>query len=630
VAAAAAVVAAPAGASAAEYRANLGDDRKPDGCAVAGCTLREAVQAANANPGSDVVLVDPRRRYVLGLGATGEEAAATGDLDVTDEVAVVATRRRRATIDAAGVDRAFDLLADTELEGIAITNGRAPSPVGAEGSAIRAADARLTLRDSRVAGNDGPDSAIALVGDRGMTARDCEIVTNAGSGIVDHGGGGVRIAHSTVAGNGATGIQGLGEGSIGVHHSEVSENGLRGVHELDAGDVALVDTKVHANGEQGAVEGGQGGLYARRASVRANGETALEEQGDGPLSGHRTRVIANGAGAALESDDGAAGFKQSRIARNEGPAIDESGEGSVGLEETTVDGGEAGLIERDVGSVELTIAKVRGSGGDGVVEGGDGVVIFTRALLRGNEGVGLGIEGDGNIARSRIVENQGGIEATGGRLVIARSSIARNRGAIGGIAASAGAIVALNQTTVAGNATTTDGGGLRLQASELDSVNSTIAANTADGGGGGIQADADSVLAMNANTVARNRADADAFGSEPGGGVALEAGGEATVKNSLLALNEAAGTGDDCSGVFGSGGGNLLGDALACEGFGQIGDQVAAEPRIGTLKVNGGPTATIALRARSPAIGAAGPDAPERDQRNVRRRDPDAGAFERR
>ena len=53
-------------------------------------------------------------------------------------------------------------------------------------------------------------------------------------------------------------------------------------------------------------------------------------------------------------------------------------------------------------------------------------------------------------------------------------------------------------------------------------------------------------------------------------------------------------------------------------------------PLIGGLGSNGGPTPTVALHRGSPAIGAAGADAPSRDQRNLARRDPDAGAFERR
>ena len=53
-------------------------------------------------------------------------------------------------------------------------------------------------------------------------------------------------------------------------------------------------------------------------------------------------------------------------------------------------------------------------------------------------------------------------------------------------------------------------------------------------------------------------------------------------------------------------------------------------PKLGSLKRNGGPTATIARKKGSPAIGNAGGDAPGKDQRGQKRdKNPDIGAFER-
>jgi hypothetical protein len=81
-------------------------------------------------------------------------------------------------------------------------------------------------------------------------------------------------------------------------------------------------------------------------------------------------------------------------------------------------------------------------------------------------------------------------------------------------------------------------------------------------------------------------------------------------------------------------GNNLLstdGPVGICEGFYGPTDRIRANPKIGKLARNGGPTKTIALKQGSPAIGLAHkPSAPNRDQRG-RKRDgnPDAGAFER-
>lgn len=623
-------VAAPASAGAAEFRARLLDDRAPDGCATGGCTLREAIQAANDNPGRDVVVLRPRVTYRLELPGAGEDDAATGDLDVTDPVTILAAGRGRARIDARGLDRALDLHADAELEGLAITNGRLSPGPDAEGSAVRAGEARMTLRDSAITDNDGPASAIALAGARRAVVRKSTVARNWGDGIAAEVGGELRLARTEVSYNTGHGVRGLVEDAMAIRHSRLRGNGLSGAQEAGPGDLFLVDVTARRNGRHGAEEDGDGGLYVRRSRVRANGAIGLSEAGAGPINGYRLRVADNERGGARERDVGDVGLKQSRLARNGGLGIDESGPGGAGLEESTIDRSSDGAIsERDDGGIELSIAKLRRSGGDGVVERGEGVVILTRALIRGHAGVGLRLEGDANALRSRIVGNEGGIEHAGGRLVLSRSTVARNQGAIGGIAATGPAQVDLKGVTIGGNSTTGAGGGVMLAgAAELEAVNSTIAGNRSDGAGGGIYAGAEATVNANAITVARNTADDDDAGFEPGGGLAVEPGARAELRNSLLGLNASAGSGPDCSGLVDSGGGNLVARSAGCEGLGPA-DRTDVAPRIGPLALNGGPTATVALRRRSPAIGIAGPDAPARDQRGVGRDDPDAGAFER-
>ena len=99
----------------------------------------------------------------------------------------------------------------------------------------------------------------------------------------------------------------------------------------------------------------------------------------------------------------------------------------------------------------------------------------------------------------------------------------------------------------------------------------------------------------------------------------------------MIALNEAAGLGDDCHGQFDSLGHNVLSTTGDCLGFDGPADLVAPDPGLGSLGSHGGPTKTIPLKAGSPAIGhAKRSSAPRRDQRGQKRdRHPDGGAFER-
>jgi hypothetical protein len=111
----------------------------------------------------------------------------------------------------------------------------------------------------------------------------------------------------------------------------------------------------------------------------------------------------------------------------------------------------------------------------------------------------------------------------------------------------------------------------------------------------------------------------------------VQVAARARISNSVLALNvEANGVATDCGGIGFLGTGiNLISTTNqgSCSAAKPI---IAANPRLGPLARNGGPTATVALLSGSPAIGAAVGKAPKYDQRGVRRKDPDLGAYERR
>jgi CSLREA domain-containing protein len=95
-------------------------------CLTAGavCTLRAAVQEANALPGPDIINL-PGATHTLTIAGINEDAGATGDLDVTDALTINAIGIG-ATVDAGGLDRAFDLAPGPYtfiVNGVTITNG---------------------------------------------------------------------------------------------------------------------------------------------------------------------------------------------------------------------------------------------------------------------------------------------------------------------------------------------------------------------------------------------------------------------------------------------------------------------------------------------------------------------------
>ena len=54
------------------------------------CTLRAAIQEANAHPGQDVINIigAKKQKFPLKVVGADEDAAATGDLDITDDVII--------------------------------------------------------------------------------------------------------------------------------------------------------------------------------------------------------------------------------------------------------------------------------------------------------------------------------------------------------------------------------------------------------------------------------------------------------------------------------------------------------------------------------------------------------------
>ena len=96
-----------AGASAKTYRVTQHADPAPNGCTKHDCSLREAIGAANANPGADIVGLRGGN-YKLSRanqGGVGENDNQRGDLDVTDPVTIEHIGKGRAKIDANGLDR---------------------------------------------------------------------------------------------------------------------------------------------------------------------------------------------------------------------------------------------------------------------------------------------------------------------------------------------------------------------------------------------------------------------------------------------------------------------------------------------------------------------------------------------
>jgi uncharacterized repeat protein (TIGR01451 family)/CSLREA domain-containing protein len=130
------------------------DDVPGDGsCTTAGgaCTLRAAIQEANALGGADTINVPPGT-YTLTISGTGEDAAATGDLDIIGALTLSGSGATTTIIDGGGVDRVFEIFdPSVTLSRVMVQNGS----IAADGGGIRVRGAiPFTLSEATVRGND--------------------------------------------------------------------------------------------------------------------------------------------------------------------------------------------------------------------------------------------------------------------------------------------------------------------------------------------------------------------------------------------------------------------------------------------------------------------------------------------
>jgi len=162
----------------------------------------------------------------------------------------------------------------------------------------------------------------------------------------------------------------------------------------------------------------------------------------------------------------------------------------------------------------------------------------------------------------------------------------------------------ITRSTFSGNSAQ-DGGAIDVQGSAVDLLDTTLSGNSAAIDGGAIRTNAGPVRLYNV-TVTGNRADSDSNGTGKGGGIA--SGGNVTLVNSIVAKNEETfffngfhiPVDADCSGTLASTGGNIM--FLKPAGCTVNGAITIADPKLGPLQLNGGPTKTHALLAGSPAI----------------------------
>lgn len=244
-----------------------------DGVCNADCSLREAVIAANALAGADVINI-PAGAYKLTISGTGENASATGDLDITDDLTINGAGSGQTIIDGNFIGRVIEIAKgkNVELNDLAIINGLIKgfdsggglynqgnttlnnlhfegnvSEVGGGGAIENWNDDNtnnLTVNSSKFTGNCAGFGGGAIDGEGGLTITasifDSNVpVTNIEKGINclnDFGGGAIHMTSvidatidgstfiNNIGGSGAISGGGIGGSQITITNSTFAYN----------------------------------------------------------------------------------------------------------------------------------------------------------------------------------------------------------------------------------------------------------------------------------------------------------------------------------------------------------------------------------------------------------------------
>jgi CSLREA domain-containing protein len=300
-------------------------DAKPgDGQCVSkagGCTLRAAIEEANATTLADTINVPPGT-YALTVSSTGgPDFAQTGVLFLNGEVQILGGDAASTIVDGGGKSRVFETEKDStiSLMGLTVQNGLAD---GANGGGIlnrghlKLAD--VVVKDNRAKGDplnqSGGGAGIANDGSGSATLLNLRIESNTadgrGGGIANSGE--MQVMNSTISGNASLTDDGGGivnEGVLSLLLSEVAANRAKSGGGIDniQGSVKMTDSTLAENAAtsdgggvfnsgtvsainttvSGNTAGGSGGGIANRAegSVTLNNATvagnAAKSEGGG-------------------------------------------------------------------------------------------------------------------------------------------------------------------------------------------------------------------------------------------------------------------------------------------------------------------------------------------------------------
>lgn len=313
--------------------------------ADADCSLREAIIAANTDAayngcptgsGVDTITFDPAlpQSFTITLTTAGqnENAGASGDLDIVDDLRIEGWGETRSIIDGNGTDRVFEIHTGATLTMTAVTVQNGDPGFSGEGAGFMVWG-RLTLADSVIQGNQRG----GLSNDGGwVTLTNVRVLNNSGAyGIQNKNQATLTFTHGAVSGNQAGGIYNAAAAAT-LQNLTISEN-VSGGGVYNLGNTTLTRlTLTHSNILTNTTSSNGGGIYNEGNNAKATISAVR-------ISGNAAAGVGGGAGGGVYNN-GIMTLSESSIDQNTartGGGIEHSGS-TLTLTNVTISGNQAG------------------------------------------------------------------------------------------------------------------------------------------------------------------------------------------------------------------------------------------------------------------------------------------------
>ena len=630
------------------------------------CSLRGAVEKANATAGDDSIIFDATvfaERQTISLSPPNEGTASvtefphfSSNIDISGPAAGVTLRtfngNRLFTTDSGAKVSLIGLT--VFATNVPLTNDGNTEVIGCSFSAAYRgvgilSSGTLTVRDSTISSDQ--DALVsfgtatiersliaytknAIYNSGVLTLRNSTVAaTNAFSGSF----GDTTIDSCTILGgtignasfNGAktsnsiirTGDRFRGDGGNNLFGDEVNAAGLDPAGLKDNGGptytIALLPGGTAIDASRTALATDQRGVARPQGNVPDIGAFELQSTTPGETASLVVTTLSD-----VTASDGQTSLREAINYANFKAGADtvtfaDNVRGTLGI------GSQLPLLTDDI--------SIRGPGARVLTVDGGGAARLLRIRAGANVSISDITLSGGNPSVSNG-DGRGGALLNEGDLTLRQVALTGNSASQGGGLSNFNGSATLIGCLLSGNKASSNGGGFDNFNGRVTVINCTISGNrTSSNGGGFTTSGATGNVSLDSVTITGNSVPFD----ENGAGAQLS-GGELRIHNSILFGNGVR-VGDirQLGGTLNSRGYNIIGGANTSGGTRNNGpSDRGVDPRLGPLQDNGGQTFTHALLAGSPAINSGDPSVPNGfDQRGdsfprVRGGRADVGAFE--